>query len=125
MITSIQTSSTNLLAVINDILDFSQIEQGAMILRPSRFELDELVQAALETITPAMLERKLDVVHLHETASIVSLFGDQGRIRQCVINLVSNAIKFSSDSIIIVRTRVDTAETRPSVGRLSIAVEDR
>lgn len=126
MVGAIQTSSSNLLGVINDILDFSQIEQGAMTLRSTSFNIVTLVQSTLESVTPAMLDKKLDVVHIHETPRLTALHADQGRIRQCIINLVSNAIKFSSNDIVTVRTKVENvAGCEENMARLSIAVQDR
>lgn len=123
---SIQTSSQNLLAIINDILDFSQIEQGALQLRPSDFVLDELVCASIECVMPAVIAKGLDVIHIRlGNPQTTSLYGDEGRIRQCLLNLLGNAVKFSSNDIIEISTRVFTLPGPHRAVLLEMCVKDK
>lgn len=123
---SIQTSSQNLLAIINDILDFSQIEQGALQLRPYTFDLDELVCVSIESLMPAVIAKNLDVIHVKlGDPQSNSLYGDEGRIRQCLLNLLSNAVKFSSNDIIEITTRVDPLPGPHRAALLTVSVADK
>lgn len=124
MLRAIQTSSQNLLGVINDILDFSQIENGTMRLRAKVFNLHHLVQSTCESVTPALVAKSLDLVHIHEGSTRL-LEGDAGRIRQCMLNLVTNATKFSSDNIIIIRTVLSEEVEEARLALLTISIRDR
>ena len=88
-------SGQHLLALINDILDLSKVEAGQMELRLSTFDLGASVDSAIDTVRP-LAERKHLIVHADPEAS-VSLFADEGKIKQMLLNLLSNAIKFTSE----------------------------
>ena len=92
---TLRTSGESLLAIINDILDFSKIEAGRLKLNEFPFDLRSCVQEALDLIAPKAREKHLDLVHIVHDDLPTSLIGDDQRLRQVLLNLVGNAIKFT------------------------------
>ena len=92
---TLRTSGESLLAIINDILDFSKIEAGQLKLNEFPFDLRSCVQEALDLIAPKAREKHLDLVHIVHDDLPTSLIGDDQRLRQVLLNLVGNAIKFT------------------------------
>ena len=92
----IQTASDTLLAVVNDILDFSQIEEGKMTLDAIAFDVGTLIEDSLSIVRGAARTKRLSLLNAcHDTAS-VPLIGDARRLRQILLNLLNNAIKFTA-----------------------------
>jgi signal transduction histidine kinase len=92
---AVRTSGESLLAIINDILDFSKIEAGRLKLNEFPFDLRSCVQEALDLIAPKAREKHIDLVHIVHDDLPTSLIGDDQRLRQVLLNLVGNAIKFT------------------------------
>ena len=92
---TLRTSGESLLAIINDILDFSKIEAGQLKLNEFPFDLRSCVQEALDLIAPKAREKHIDLVHIVHDDLPTSLIGDDQRLRQVLLNLVGNAIKFT------------------------------
>jgi len=92
---TINTSADALLAIINDILDFSKIEAGKMNIERVEFELRPLFEDVAELLAPRARERGLDLLVAVDPALPRHLVGDPTRIRQILLNLASNAIKFT------------------------------
>lgn len=91
----IQTSSDALLALINDILDFSKIEAGKMAINSHPLNLRKTCEQTIELLTPAATDKGIDLI-LHMAPDIAAwVQGDEGRIRQILINLIGNSIKFT------------------------------
>ena len=88
-------SGRSLLELINDILDFSKLEAGRMELERTPFRLKSVVRSVVDLFQPTAQEKGLNL-SLHYPESIpVNVVGDAGRLRQVILNLVSNAIKFT------------------------------
>jgi PAS domain S-box-containing protein len=92
---TLRTSSESLLAIINDILDFSKIEAGKLKLNQFPFDLHSCVEEALDLLAPKAREKHLDLLHIVHDDLPASLVGDDQRLRQVILNLVGNAIKFT------------------------------
>jgi PAS domain S-box-containing protein len=92
---TLRTSGESLLAIINDILDFSKIEAGRMTLNQFPFDLNSCVEEALDLLAPKAREKRLDLLHVIHDDLPASLVGDEQRLRQVLLNLVGNAIKFT------------------------------
>jgi len=92
---TLRTSSESLLAIINDILDFSKIEAGKLTLNQFPFDLRSCVEEALDLMAPKAREKHLDLLHIIHEDLPASLVGDDQRLRQVLLNLVGNAIKFT------------------------------
>ncbi len=93
---TIRLSGDTLLALINDILDFSKIESGSMELESMPFEIHDCVEAALEVVGARASEKELDLLYWIEPSVPGALAGDVTRLRQVLVNLVGNAVKFTS-----------------------------
>lgn len=96
----IRISSENLLTIINDILDFSKIEAGKMYLEVHDFDLLACIEDAIDLFSSKSIERNLKFIHNIAIEVPYYLRGDITRIRQILVNLLSNAAKFSRDGTI-------------------------
>ncbi|MCP5046269.1 MAG: response regulator [bacterium] len=94
---TIRTSSDALLSLINDILDFSRIEAGKMNLETLDFDLRTALEEAVDILAIRAQEKELEFVCIIEPKVPSLLNGDPGRLRQIMINLVGNAIKFTPE----------------------------
>jgi PAS domain S-box-containing protein len=97
----IRTSGEALLSVINDILDFSKIEAGRLDLELHAFDLRECVESAMELVAPTASEKALDLAYLLAPAAPEALVGDAARLRQILLNLLNNAVKFTEQGEIV------------------------
>ncbi len=94
---TIHVSGEALLMLINDILDFSKIEAGEMTIESRDFELAHCVESALDLMVPRATEKGLELVYEIEGSVPSTVCGDEGRLRQILLNLLGNAIKFTSE----------------------------
>ena len=92
---TIRTSGEDLLTIINDILDFSKIEAGKMDLEILPFDLSDCVESALNLLAPKASEKGLEVLFQIENNVPAVFLSDVTRIRQILVNLLGNAIKFT------------------------------
>src|SRR6516162_330583 len=97
-----RSSADALLTIINDILDFSKIESGKMELEHHPFELHTCIEEALELLAPKAAEKNLDLAYNVADAIPKLLVSDVTRLRQILVNLVSNAVKFTSQGEVVV-----------------------
>ncbi len=91
----IRSSGESLIVIINDILDFSKIESGHLELETHTFEIEALVEGALELITPLTCPKSIELINSLSPAVPPVLEGDSTRIRQIMTNLLRNAAKFT------------------------------
>lgn len=111
---TIRSSGQSLLTIINEILDFAQFETGRLELEPVTFDLRRATDEVLELLGPTAREKGLEIFHITGADVPNILFGDVGRLRQILINLVGNAIKFTDEGSIEVRSSL-VAEDEKSV----------
>jgi protein-histidine pros-kinase len=104
---SVETSAEGLLTIINDILDFSKIEAGRTELERISFSLREYVQMASKTILPEAQRKHLALSTRVRAEAPDGLVGDPGRLRQILLNLVGNAVKFTSRGSVDLEVSVD------------------
>jgi PAS domain S-box-containing protein len=107
-LTRIATNGRHLLALINDILDLSKIEAGHMTLDVAPVALDALVRETVEEIEGQARERGV-VLRVELPARVLPLETDQARMKQVLINLLGNAIKFTEGGEVVVRLETDDA----------------
>jgi len=98
----VRSSAENLLALINDILDFSKIEAGKMNLEEINFDLRTTVEDAIEMLAIKAHEKNLELACLITPEVPSFLVGDPGRLRQIIINLVGNAVKFTEKGEVVI-----------------------
>ncbi len=95
-IARIQSAGDALLTVVNDVLDFSEIEAGAMRIMPEPFSLPKLIDATVDLLRPIAERKSLALKVDIDQAVGPWLFGDDGRLRQILLNLLGNALKFTA-----------------------------
>ena len=108
---TIYKSGTSLLTIINDILDFSRIEAGKLELDTHEFDLRACVENSIELLADSARRKEIDLsLYLAKDVPRV-LIGDQVRVRQILLNLIGNAIKFTSKGGVAVRVVSDNTQT--------------
>ncbi|MGE0084434.1 MAG: PAS domain S-box protein [Desulfococcaceae bacterium] len=99
---NIRNSGESLLTIINDILDFSKIEAGQMELEKVPFNLRECAESALDLVAVKAGEKGLDLVCMAEPDLPAAVMGDETRLRQILLNLLGNAVKFTHKGEVVV-----------------------
>mgnify|MGYP001545751024 CR=1 FL=1 len=121
-------SSESLLGIINDILDFSKIEAGKMELERRTFDLRGCIEESLDLLAPRALDKNLDMAYEVPDAIPELVEGDDQRLRQVLVNLVGNALKFTERGgvfISVEKLPLSVAEMEnPHALRLHFAVRD-
>ena len=117
-----KASADSLLALINDILDFSKIEAGKLEFESIEFDLRNTLETALKVLAPRAHEKGLEL-NCHVPPEVPAiLVGDPGRLRQVIVNLVGNAIKFTEVGEVTVDVALQSAENHGAV--LHVTVTD-
>jgi signal transduction histidine kinase/CheY-like chemotaxis protein len=119
---TVRRSGEGLLTVLNDILDFSKIEAGKLQFEEANFDLRICVEEAVELLAEAARKKHLELGVLIEDGVPEALVGDAGRLRQILVNLVGNAVKFTERGEVFVR--VTRVATEPSGVRVRFEVRD-
>ncbi|MEH2397379.1 GAF domain-containing protein [Nostoc sp.] len=105
-IETIRSSGEALLSLINEILDLSKLEAGEMALETLDFDLSTCVEEVVELLAPSAHNKGLEIAALIEHNVPSHLKGDSGRLRQILMNLISNAIKFTSAGEVLVQAEL-------------------
>lgn len=103
-------SAQNLLAIINDILDFSKIEAGKLSINHEPFQLADLLQDIVRSMSLRAREKSLTLTLTVSPGLPEAIRGDPGRLRQVLINLIGNAIKFTSVGGVEIQVDIDVSE---------------
>ena len=120
----IRTSAESLMTILNDILDFSKIEAGKLDLESIPFDVGETVEEAAELVAARVDEKGLELIVDIDPNLPESILGDPTRVRQVVLNFLSNAIKFTETGSIHVLVTWKFNETDSSMGDLLVEVTD-
>ena len=99
---TIRSSGNALLTLLNRVLDFSKIESGHMEIETAPFHLLDAIEDSLVLLAPQAFEKGLEVGYLVAPGTPIELAGDQGRLRQILVNLIGNAVKFTSKGEVMV-----------------------
>ena len=117
-----RSSANTLLALINNILDFSKIEAGKMVLDSRDFDLEALIEDVMSMFSQQAGEKKIELInHMRHDVPLL-LCGDPDRLRQIVMNLVGNAIKFTSVGEVLIQ--VETQEDREECAVVKFSISD-
>lgn len=111
---TIHSSGTALLTIINDILDYSKLEAGRLELEETTFSLGEIVESVVGLLSAQASGKRLDLVPCLAPETAGQFVSDPGRLRQVLLNLTSNALKFTSQGGAAIRI-VTTGETAKTV----------
>src|SRR5690242_627944 len=107
-----RSSADALLTIINDILDFSKIESGKLELEHHPFELHTCIEEALDLLAPKAAEKKLDLAYVVDDAIPKILISDVTRLRQILVNLIGNAVKFTQQGEVVIEVTPAARGTR-------------
>jgi signal transduction histidine kinase/DNA-binding response OmpR family regulator len=119
---AVKISADSLLVVVNDILDFSKIEAGKMTIEQTTLDIRSVVASALKTVSLRADEKNLDLTAYVDPMVPRAVLGDPSRLRQVLLNLLGNAIKFTHQGDVAVEVSVADPEERPV--RLWFSVRD-
>jgi signal transduction histidine kinase len=123
-ITNIKQAGTNLLGIINDVLDISRIESGKMMILPVKYHFGSLVNDVINIIRMRLMEKRLGFI-IRISGSLPSfLFGDEIRIRQVLLNLLTNAVKYTREGEISFSIFSTEASGKKDEPKLLLAFED-
>jgi len=114
-------SGDNLLNLINDILDLSKVEASQLDLEQTGFSLSDHLEKAIEMVAPKAQEKGLTLICVIAPGVSNDLVGDPTRLRQVLLNLLGNAIKFTSVGEVSLKVDRDTDSTAPTALRFSVA----
>ena len=118
-----KSSADSLLRVVNDILDFSKIEAGRMDLECIEFSLEQTLRGTIKSLAARAHEKQLELMFQMAADIPERLLGDPGRLRQVIVNLVGNAIKFTEHGEVeLTVSRLDSADE--ATARLRFEVRD-
>ena len=104
---SVMISANSLLGLINDILDFSKIEAGKLELAPTQFSLRGCIADTMTTVAIGADNKGLELVYSIPSNIPDAVIGDPGRIRQILVNLIGNAIKFTAKGEVAVSSKLE------------------
>ncbi len=117
----VRSSAESLLSILNDILDYSKIEAGKVALDPIRFNLAELLDNAIKTMAVPARKKGLKLAYYIDSSIPSDLVSDSLRLRQVLLNLIGNAVKFTSKGEVVVT--VNTIATEPNL-KLQFSIHD-
>lgn len=120
----INRSGEHLLSLINDILSMSKIEAGSMLLNETNFDLYDLLQSLREMFALKVAHKELQFFIELDPYLPQYISTDEGKLRQILINLIGNAVKFTEHGKIILRAKVDNIESQGKLPLLKLEVED-
>lgn len=115
---AVTDSGQHLLALLNDILDYAKLESGKIELETMVFNPAKTLQSVAELCSPRAHEKALEIVLVVAPDVPVEVAGDDGRLRQIILNLASNAVKFTQEGGVLLRLEAT------GVNRLRFSVED-
>ncbi len=121
-LTIVQSSAQSLLNIINDILDFSKIEARKLQLDNRVFSLRSAVAGAMKTMEARAAEKDLELIYYVAPNVPDNVIGDAGRLRQVLVNLVGNALKFTEHGEVVVQ--VDTVSESKDLAGLKFSIRD-
>jgi signal transduction histidine kinase len=107
MIDDIHESAIRLIGIVNDFLDVAAIEQGKMNIQPATFQVQEVIADVIRELEHLCSDKGIVLQTDDSVADVPTVFADKARIKQVIINLIGNAIKFTDQGSITVSTRSD------------------
>jgi PAS domain S-box-containing protein len=119
---TMQLSGESLISIINDILDFSKIESGKLELEETHFELRSCIEDTLDLLAVKAIEKGLDLLYMIDPDVPSTFLGDSNRLKQVLINLVNNAIKFTEKGEVYIS--VQQLQEKDGMVELKFSVKD-
>ncbi|PWF70906.1 hybrid sensor histidine kinase/response regulator [Vibrio sp. T9] len=100
-------SGQHLMTILNDILDFSKVEENKLEFEQAKFNLDQVISPVCSAIKPLIDEKNIELIVENEVPEYIEFTGDCARLRQILFNLAGNAVKFTSEGHVLIRTELD------------------
>ncbi|MDJ0555810.1 MAG: response regulator [Microcoleaceae cyanobacterium MO_207.B10] len=123
----IRNSGDSLLTIINDILDFSKIDADKLVLETQAFDLRECLESCLDLLVPEATTKGLDLAYIIDEHTPTTIVGDVTRLRQILVNLIGNAVKFTETGEVVVSVsacELDSANSPSPTYKIHFAVRD-
>jgi len=120
--TTVLNSANALLTILNDILDFSKIEAGKMTFEQIPFDLSDLIEESVQLLSERAREKKIEIFSWISPKTQTRIISDSTRLRQVILNLCSNAVKFTEKGEVVVR--MDQIRETDSHVTLKISIKD-
>jgi signal transduction histidine kinase len=117
---TVRSAADSLLSIINDLLDFSKIEAGKLELVPAEFSLRGAVGDTLRVMAARAHKKGLELIYQVQPDVPDALIGDAGRLRQVLLNLVGNAVKFTDEGEVGVEVQGDSPTPSPGAGEVGL-----
>ncbi|CAK9041868.1 Hybrid signal transduction histidine kinase J [Durusdinium trenchii] len=125
---SVRESGVALLALINDLLDFAKIEAGRLELDAAPFSPNALIESIAELLSPRAADKGIEIAAYVDSKIPAKLYGDEARLRQVLINLAGNAVKFTDEGGVSIEAHLieqaDTALIRVDVRDTGIGIPE-
>ena len=115
-----RASSESLLTIINDILDFSKIESGKYTLDSARFNLVRCIESTIEATGTKALDKHIELVYRISPRVPAAMIGDSARLRQVILNLLGNALKFTENGEIVLGVALESLDDAGGTLRFSV-----
>jgi two-component system, sensor histidine kinase and response regulator len=123
-LTTVKSSADSLLEIVNDVLDFSKIEAKRLDLDYQAFDLREAVGDAAKLLALRAAEKGLELACDITPEVPASLVGDAGRLRQILLNVLGNAVKFTNEGEVVLRVATEPSDEGPGRSNLHFTVTD-
>jgi len=120
---NIKNASDNLLSIVNDILDYSKIESGDITITPGEYHFSSLLNDVISIIRMRIIDKPVRFVVNADSKIPDALYGDEARIRQILLNILSNSVKYTTEGFISVAIMADIDETEKTV-KLTFEIAD-
>ncbi|MBR9971196.1 hybrid sensor histidine kinase/response regulator [Magnetospirillum sulfuroxidans] len=124
---TVRISAESLLTILNDILDFSKMEAGRLEFEETSFEIAPLIEGVIDILGPRLRDKDVDLSYFIPPSAQGVFRGDAGRLRQVLLNLAGNAVKFTDHGAIAIAVEVSvemSGDAEAGRARLRIAVTD-
>lgn len=119
----VQVSGRHLLSLINDILDITKIEAGELKPILETFNLDDLIEETVKIVLPSANEKKLTINYIKTTGHIY-IKSDKKRLTQVMLNLLNNAVKFTEEGFVEIKSSIENNFVRIEVSDTGIGIKD-
>ena len=121
---TIRSSGDHLLSVINDILDFSKLDAGKIELEQQAVDLHGCLEEALDLVAVRAAQKQLELAYFFEPGVPAAIYGDVGRLRQVLLNFLSNAVKFTDRGEVFINVYARPVETAAETFEVTFAIRD-
>ncbi|ODG99461.1 histidine kinase [Nostoc sp. KVJ20] len=119
---TVRSSGDALLTIINDILDFSKIESGKLELEEQPFDLRACVEQAISLLAPKAVQKDIELAYLIQPQVPTQIIGDMTRLRQVLMNLLNNAIKFTENGEVVLFVELGTGDRGLGTGDRGLGI---